>query len=324
MNRCRICNNEKDNKIYIIREMLFGLRESFEYIKCNSCGCLQIKEYPKNISKYYPDNYSAYRKESKISDNKFIFYLRHKKLKYCLNNEFSIIGFLLGKSLGCGFEKRLKPAKVDYDSKILDVGTGVGNRLILLRKKGFNNLTGTDIFIKEDIFYPNGVKVFKKDIKEIDEKYDFIMLNHSLEHMPNQLDVLKQLYRILKPEKYILIRIPVVSSFAWQKYNVNWVGIDAPRHYYLHTLKSMEILVNRAGFLLREIKHDSTEFQFVGSEQYIKNIPLRSERSYYENPKDSIFSSNDIRRFQKKAKKLNKEKRGDMACFYLYKSGSGG
>lgn len=168
----------------------------------------------------------------------------------------------------------------------------------------------------------NGVKVFKKYLHELGEKFDFIMLNHSFEHMPKPLDVLKELYRLLKADSYLLIRIPVADSFAWRNYGVNWVQIDAPRHLFLHTTKSMQILAKQVGFKFSDIVFDSNAFQFSGSEQFLKDIPIRNEISYAVNPEKSIFSKQDIEAFHTKAMQLNQEKDGDAACFYLYKSAS--
>ena len=54
MKNCRICDGEI-SKSYTVREMLLGTRDTFEYLECGSCGCLQIAEIPDNLLKYYPD-----------------------------------------------------------------------------------------------------------------------------------------------------------------------------------------------------------------------------------------------------------------------------
>ena len=42
--------------------MMFGLREEFGYFQCSSCNCLQIDEFPKDISKYYStENYYSFK-----------------------------------------------------------------------------------------------------------------------------------------------------------------------------------------------------------------------------------------------------------------------
>jgi hypothetical protein len=81
----------------------------------------------------------------------------------------------------------------------------------------------------------------------------------------------------------------------------------------------MQILANKTGFELVHILYDSDYYQFWGSEQYAADIPMRSEKSYYENPNNSIFTKQQIDEFKKKAVELNLKKQGDAACFYLKK-----
>ena len=62
---CRICNHS-EGKHYNAIEMMFGMKESFGYFECDNCGCLQIKEFPGNMSQYYPPNYYSF---STVSDS---------------------------------------------------------------------------------------------------------------------------------------------------------------------------------------------------------------------------------------------------------------
>jgi hypothetical protein len=57
---------------------------------------------------------------------------------------------------------------------------------------------------------------------------------------------------------------------------------------------------------------DSTSFQFVGSELYSRGLPLtESVRAR------SLFTSEQIRNWKRKARELNLSGRGDQAAFYL-------
>ena len=214
---------------------------------------------------------------------------------------------------------KIKPTNIDFNSSILDVGSGAGLRLISLARDGFNNITGIDPFIEKDIFYNNGVKIFKKDIYSFNGSFDMVMLNHAFEHMPNPDKVLAEIYRILKPGAIALIRIPIADSYSWKKYGINWVALDPPRHLHLLTPKSMQILAKKTGFEVVEILYDSDYYQFWGSEQYAADIPMRSDKSFYENPSNSIFSMQQIKDFKMKAIELNEKGEGDAACFYLKK-----
>ncbi len=68
-----------------------------------------------------------------------------------------------------------------------------------------------------------------------------------------------------------------------------------------------------------EIAYDSTAFQFWGSEQYVRDIPLSDHRSYYVNPDRSIFTEKQMADYAACAAELNAHSRGDQAVFYLRK-----
>jgi SAM-dependent methyltransferase len=299
--------------------MYFGFRDTFEYFQCAECGCLQIAEFPENLSKYYPREYGAYKLHEKIHEHKFIRFLKRKKLENSLGINNNPLGLLLNLVIDKGFVRYLKPTHITIDSSILDVGTGHGSRLIGLKKKGFENLTGIEPFIDEDIEYDIGVRVYKKNLSEAEGQYDMVMLNHSFEHMPDPLGAMKDIYRLLKNGRTALIRIPVADSYAWEKYRTNWMAMDPPRHFFLHTNKSMKILAEKSGFVITDVIYDSKDFQYAASEQLLKDIPLQAPNSYYLNRKLSVFKRSELKKFAKMAKELNQTKRGDTACFYLYK-----
>jgi hypothetical protein len=130
--------------------------------------------------------------------------------------------------------------------------------------------------------------------------------------MADPKEVVNHISRLLSPEGCALIRIPVSDSNAWHKYRECWVGLDAPRHFFLHNHKSMGILLENTDLKIDEIVYDSTEFQFTGSEKYLRDLPF--------NTPDTIFSKDELRKFKKEAKLLNNNNQGDTACFYLKKS----
>jgi SAM-dependent methyltransferase len=311
---CKICGNEHSNRLIKAREMMFGFRDEFNYLECSRCGCIQLIDIPSDLLKYYPDNYYSFDEYDESVLAKKTLKSRIKKLS--LNHEmgyFNPIGRLLLKTI----VKKTVPLmsvqllNLKYTSKILDIGSGTGTLLLIMKSLGFKNLTGVDPFIKAEINYKCGVNILKQHPEEIEGKFDFIMLHHALEHMDHPLEKLKTIYKLLNHNSYVLIRIPVASSYAYRKYKTNWVQFDAPRHFYLHTTTSIQILAKQAGFTLSNIKFDSDEFQFTGSEMYERDIPLK--------PGKNIFDTATIRSFAKQSRQLNAINDGDQAQFYLYK-----
>ena len=218
-----------------------------------------------------------------------------------------ISGDLLLKKYGePTYLQRMKIAGIGFKDSILDVGCGKGILAHKMKESGFENIMGIDPFIDETIKYKNGLQIPKKDFYDINKTYDFIMFNHSFEHMEKPLEVIKHSNKILKQNKFLLLRIPVADSYAFKHYRENWCSLDAPRHLFLHTKKSIEILAEEAGFEINQINYDSRSWQLWGSEQYAKDISLLDEKSYYVNPNKSIFTKKKLMSLRLRVKELNK------------------
>lgn len=318
---CKICSNSNNNKVFKIKEMMFGFRNEFTYFECSKCGCLQIAEIPKNIGKYYPSNYYSFNglPLKKESDNIIKKYLKRKRDDYALYGK-GITGKLIYTKYPHLLFNIISHAKIDYNSKILDIGCGTGSLLYSLNETGLKNLIGVDPYIGEDIIDEN-IKILKKTIHELpdNKKFDLIISNHSFEHISDQLETLVKVSKILSKNGACLIRMPIKTDYIWNRYGINWVQIDAPRHFFLHSVKSFKLLVEKSGLKLNDTIFDSTEFQFWGSEQYKRGISLNSEISYSENPEKSIFTKEQIIKYKKLAKELNENGQGDQAAFILKK-----
>jgi SAM-dependent methyltransferase len=316
--QCRICGNEAKNQEYEAREMMIGHRDVHHYFQCSRCGCLQIREFPSDMDKYYQNSYYSFQPSQPKS--------AFKRRLIAWRDKYAVFKRgLAGRAVYWRYPTAqyefLQPIRTRLHPgfRILDVGCGAGQLLHSLREIGFQNLLGIDPYIGEDIQYKNGLAIRRLSIHEIDGPYDLIMFHHSFEHVRDPAATIRSAFALLIPGGDCIIRIPIVSSHAWEHYGVHWVQLDAPRHFFLHSTASMSLLSRNAGFELCGVIHDSTAFQFWGSEQYSKDIPLNDARSYGRNPRASIFSEADIAGYRKRAAELNAAKAGDQAIFHLRK-----
>lgn len=318
---CKICGNSENNKSYFVKEMMFGFRDIFEYIECGVCGCLQIKEVPANLEKYYPNNYYSFGKPKNLSWLASMIepFVRKERAKYALTGRGLLGKYFARLKSSRAIYKWLKKCHIDFNSKILDVGSGSGTLVVSLYRDGFKNIEGADPYIPEEVKANGKVLVKKCDLSEPEGGYDLIMMHHSLEHMPNQQKVFEEIYRLLKPGGMAFIRIPTVSSVNWKRFGVHWANLDAPRHLYLHSIDSIKLLATDVGLRAEDIVFDSNDFGFWASMQYAQDIPLRDQRSYVENPDGSLFTREKIKEFKREAKKLNIERQGDQICVFLRK-----
>lgn len=324
---CRICGAFGNHQTFIAREMMFGTREEFEYFQCTECGCLQIHKIPDALARYYPPNYNAHNIKISCAHNK----LRAFLLKQRFRNAIFDKGYKVNKILShfvtmkdLKIEGVLPVSKVlkichlkNFKAHILDVGCGNWSLWLQdLRLIGFRNLIGIDPFISSNV-EKCGIHILKQSIAETEGKFDLITFHHSLEHILNQKELLTHARRLLAPDGVILIRIPIVSSYVWEKYGVNWIEMDPPRHLYLHSKESINLLGQQAGLELFETLHDSSEFEFYGSEQYLRDIPLVADSSYWKDQNSSTFSKQDIAAFQTLAEEVNRKGVGGRAAFFF-------
>jgi SAM-dependent methyltransferase len=316
---CIICHNLNNNQVIKVKELQLGLGEEFNYQLCGACSSMQLLNPPSDFSKYYPnENYYSFKMEMK--ELKKPGYLRTAKAEYLLYGKNKLIGSLLsvGYKLPEYYTWMIHTHAAMNDS-ILDVGCGNGSLLTKLHKMGFNRLTGIDPFIDDEHDY-GAIKIFKKDIHEMQGRFDVIMMHHALEHMFEPLQALKKAYELLNENKYLLVRIPVMGNYGWNKYHAYWAGLDAPRHIFIPSEKGMKLLAEQAGFELTRLEYDTVDYLIWCSEQYMNGISLYAPNSRMVNKKKSMFSEQQINEFKKVLAQANAKNFGDTAAFYLRKN----
>lgn len=289
--------------------MMFGTRDEFDYFECERCGGLQLVSEV-DVADYYPTDYHAFLPQSRPRG------LRGLARRWRDRGVFrgDLIGRLLNRVAPypvLGAERWFRVLDVPRDARIVDVGCGSAELLRDLHASGFSNLTGIDLYLPDEVLPLLPPFVRKGDMADLDGLFDVVMLHHVLEHMPDQDAALRAVAALLHPDGVALVRIPVIGA-AWEQYGEDWVQIDAPRHFYIHSIRSFERLAARAGLTVERIDYDSTEFQFTGSELYRRDVPLTQLPTAY--------SPGQLRHFRREARRLNRLGRGDQAAFYLRKT----
>ncbi|MDR1757209.1 MAG: class I SAM-dependent methyltransferase [Culturomica sp.] len=310
---CKICDSS-DTEIVFVNEKMFGTEKPFKYIKCSACGCLQLAENISDMSEFYASDYYSFSRRQSFTGKIKSFFEDHL-LKHVALSKMGItdpIGRIAArfKEYYEYYFTWISKLHLNKESQILDVGCGSGILLKRLSLLGYKNLHGADPFIEKDIVERN-YKVDKKSLYDLTGEYDLIMLHHSFEHMDLPHEVLECLKKRLKSGGTVLIRIPVIDSYAFEEYGMDWFQLDAPRHLFLHTRKSIEYLLNLHGLHVESVINDSTSNQFLYSERYRYGYGLHDTR--YN------FSGKRSKYLRKLTKQLNESDRGDQICLIIKK-----
>ena len=290
---CEICSSN-GGTIHRVREMMFATGDEFEYRECRTCGCLSLVDPPADMAKYYPNGYYSMVPGSAGA-------LRRLRNRVYL----SPLSFLVNWH-GRSDLDAMNRCKLRKGLRLLDVGCGAGHLIGDLRELGYDAV-GVDPFVTQDVPDQFGVRVFRKRLDEVTGSYDVVLFRHSLEHMPRQLDTLRAARRRLASGGVCVVCIPVLG-WAWRHYGPHWCQLDAPRHFFLHTVQSLGKLAEEAGFKVQQVVYDSDEFQFWGSELYRQNRPLNGCTP------PGWMETMQLRR---RAGALNRSHDGDKAQFYL-------
>jgi SAM-dependent methyltransferase len=119
-------------------------------------------------------------------------------------------------------------------------------------------------YIKADLF-PSNNEIEKIEATEIpykDSTFDFLIFNHILEHIPDYMKALKEIYRVLKPNGIAILQTPY-SKLLQNNFEDEGINTDKLRlffygqedHVRIFSEKQFIKALKDSGFILEISKH---------------------------------------------------------------------
>lgn len=220
MRKCILCG---------LNGKLLHIKYGISFFKCKNCGFVYRSPLPlvtPNINN--KASYQAYRGSEDI--------LREVKWRLALISKFKNKG------------------------KLIDIGCGIGSFPQTAKNAGWEAY-GTEVsewacnYIRERFDF----KLFKGTLQEIhfpDKFFDLITLWHVLEHIPDPVEELKEVYRILKDDGVVCIEVPNICSLDALIRGRNWECFVSD-HYYYFSKHTLELACSFAGLKLTFAKRIS-------------------------------------------------------------------
>jgi SAM-dependent methyltransferase len=261
---CPVCGSEAIGRLLVAEDFHYGIAGSYAADKCRDCDLVFLNPMPTtaDLAALYPTDYYSYQTPTLPAGPKVV-------LRRVL-----------------GMERNTLVPEFARPGVMLDLGCGAGHYLLKMRAAGWTVFGSELSQAAADAGRSAGLDIRGGELMDAgfeDEKFDFVRLNHSFEHMYNPFEVLAEIRRILKPEGKLFIGVPNVSGFWARLFGKYWWNFGAPVHTFNYSPKNLKILLEKAGFGVERVRYYSDYSGLLGSAQiyFTRNKAPRSSEGFF-------------------------------------------
>ncbi|MDY6793025.1 MAG: class I SAM-dependent methyltransferase, partial [Thermodesulfobacteriota bacterium] len=236
------------------RDLLYNKPEIYKYMECSRCAAVYQEPMPSldEIVRYYPDDYDVY---TNIPPLKPFSWSKRGVLRYKYNYSHLNVPMLFRLiSPAISFFLYRDEIRFIRKGKGLDIGCGNGKFIRDMNFLGWQ-FEGVEFNpIAVDICHKAGLKVFQGDLHSAafkDNSFDIVTTRQVIEHIPEPVNFIKEIARILKSGGRLVIKTPNSKSLGRRWFGKFWFANEIPRHLILFCPTNLNMLARRFG--LRQI-----------------------------------------------------------------------
>lgn len=235
---CPLCGERNSRLLFIGKDRRFKMPGEFPVVSCTGCGLVRLARRPKlsRLGIYYPPNdYPPYIIRQDVHSLK------------------ARVRDFIAKTILCDdYDKNL--AQSNPGGRILDIGCGAGQCLTYYKEMGWEPF-GVEISnAASRRAMESGHAVFRgvlEDARFPDDYFDLVRARHVLEHLPNPVESLLEMRRVLKNHGTLLLEVPNWSGL-WARIFKQWYWqVDSPRHFFLFDRAVLLRAVETSGFRVK-------------------------------------------------------------------------
>ncbi len=206
----------------------------FAVVQCQDCGLCFTSPRPSEatIGQFYPTSYPPHRAPE----------LRHKAWRWFFPRRP---------------RKERHPLTWRGQGRLLDFGCGGGAFLDRMHRQAWQ-VIGLDISTSavQRVRNELGLRALVGTLPHPDLRpgsFDVVTMWHSLEHVHQPMDILREARRLLVPGGRLLLAVPNIDSLPFRWFGSAWYGLDLPRHLTHFAPWTLHLMLERAGFRVGRI-----------------------------------------------------------------------
>lgn len=181
----------------------------FSYRRCEACGTLQLVDVPRDLGRYYPQDYHGVPTAEELRERAAA--ERHK---------VDLVGALIAPG------------------RLVEVGPSFGAFAFAAKEAGFD-VTGIEMdrrccdYLVETVGIQAINSAAPEEVLPTLPPSRVIAMWHVLEHVPQPLAVIERAAENLEAGGVLAIAVPNPESLQFRVLRARWAHLDAPRHLFL-------------------------------------------------------------------------------------------
>ena len=242
---CVVCGQARASAFAQGKDYEYRTSErTFTFVRCENCGHVYLNPRPADhcIALAYPVNYYTLAGRHTARGSLVIARLK----SWVVNRRLRF------------FRELLKG-----DARILEVGCGDGSLLADLKKRNPRlTVEGLDITLSGETAERCAaldIPVMETAVENAElghGRFDLIIMNQVIEHVPDPVAVMKKLAEALKPGGCVSIETPNLDGYDRRLFRKSfWGGYYFPRHLHLFHRESLKGLVEKSGLTVVQQSH---------------------------------------------------------------------
>lgn len=261
--KCPACGSQKITESYKRRDDTLSLPDTWQYVRCKDCGSLYLVDRPDNDS--LPLAYASYYTHEEKADPAISGQtIAIKLINGYLNMRFGMQR-INALSIGYALFWMLFPLRMKLDvygrhipkelpgsqATLLDVGCGNGDFLLRAQEMGFKASGCEPDIHAVATCKKKGLDVITGNIDSFASskaRFDYITLNHVIEHVEDPRITIANLYHLLNPSGWVWLALPNPDAIGRIFFSRGWKGFHPPYHLLIPSQCVLLEWLNEAGF----------------------------------------------------------------------------